>query len=106
MNNPFLSLLAQLKASSPLRHVAFRHFYFGTIGSALVFFGCRAAGYSTAWGSLWSLLAGLSLMIVVSRWTPPEPEEALARIFLPLYTPVDEEDRLGDLEGQPQQGQA
>ncbi len=77
-----------------------------TIGSALVFFGCRAAGYSTAWGSLWSLLAGLSLMIVVSRWTPPEPEEALARIFLPLYTPVGEEDRLGDLEGQPRQGQA
>ncbi len=35
MNKPFSSLLAELKASSPLRHVAFRHFYFGTIGSAL-----------------------------------------------------------------------
>ena len=35
MNNPFSSLLAELKESSPLRHLGFRHFYFGTIGSAL-----------------------------------------------------------------------
>ena len=35
MKNPFSSLLAELKETSPLRHPAFRLFYFGTIGSAL-----------------------------------------------------------------------
>lgn len=35
MKTSLSSLLAELKKSSPLRHPAFRRFYFGTIGSAL-----------------------------------------------------------------------
>ena len=77
-----------------------------TLGSALVFFGCRAAGYSTAWASLWSLAAGLFLIVAVSRRTPPEPEGELARIFLPLATPAGEERRLGKFEWEPQEERA
>ena len=69
-----------------------------TIGSAVVFALCRGMGYSTAWSSLWSLAFGLVSIVAVSRVTPPEPEQALARIFVALATPVGEEQRLSQLD--------
>jgi hypothetical protein len=54
---------------------------------------------------VWSLLFGFVSIVAVSRLTPPEPEKALSRIFLPLHTPVGEEQRLGDLCAEPQGGQ-
>jgi Na+/proline symporter len=68
-----------------------------TIASAIAFYGCRSLGYSTAWASLCSLLLGLITIVSVSRLTPPEPEAALDRIFLPLHTPVGEEQPLSSL---------
>lgn len=62
-----------------------------TIGSAAVFAAARGLGQPTAWASLYSLGFGLAAIVLVSRWTPPEPEKALARIFVPLQTPVGEE---------------
>ena len=76
-----------------------------TIGSALVFAGVRSLGHSTTWASVWSLLFGFVSIVAVSRLTPPEPEKALSRIFLPLNTPVGEEQRLGNLCAEPQGGQ-
>ncbi len=77
-----------------------------TIGSALAFFGAKALGTSTAWASLWSLLLGLVLIVAVSRFTPREPARALARVFLPLHTPVGEEHRLKELGCQWEEGEA
>jgi Na+/proline symporter len=59
-----------------------------TIGSAATFAGCRVSGLPTAWASLWSLLVATILIVAVSRATRPEPEKALARIFVALHTPV------------------
>jgi Na+/proline symporter len=73
------------------RHGAFA----STVGSALVFFTVRALGHSTAWASLWSLLAGLFLIVVVSYWTQPEPDEQLARIFGALDAPAGKEAEFG-----------
>lgn len=68
-----------------------------TAGSAVVFVASRSAGATTAWASLWSLVFGAVSIVVVSRLTRPEPAEALERIFLPLATPVGEEQRLAGL---------
>jgi Na+/proline symporter len=68
-----------------------------TLGSAIVFTASRAGGISTAWSSLWSLVAGVLAIVVVSRLTPPEPEKEMARIFVPLDVPVGEEYRFQQL---------
>jgi Na+/proline symporter len=69
-----------------------------TAGSAMVFSVLRALHYSTAWASLWSLVAGLFLIISVSYWTPPESAGQLARVFRPLDVPVGKEGECGELE--------
>lgn len=69
----------------------------GTLGSAIVFTACRARGVSTAWSSLWSLVLGVLAILVVSRLTPPEPKNPMARIFVPLQVPVGEEYRFPQL---------
>lgn len=65
-----------------------------TLGSAVVFFGARAHGSTTAWASLWSLLAGVALLIGVSLATPREPAEKMQRVFGYLEVPVGDEDLL------------
>jgi Na+/proline symporter len=62
-----------------------------TISSAIVFFGTKAAGYSNAWSSLYSLATGAVLLIVVSLLTKPEPAEKMERVFGYLRVPVGEE---------------
>ena len=68
-----------------------------TVGSAVIFFACRAVALSTAWASLWSLLFGFVSIVVVSFATRPEPAGTLEQIFLPLRVPVGEEERLPGL---------
>lgn len=68
MRNPFSSLLAELKESSPLRHLAFRHFYFGTIGSAL---GYTMQSTVAAW--LMATLTPSPLMVALVQTASTAP---------------------------------
>ncbi|MDR3736306.1 MAG: sodium:solute symporter family protein [Acidobacteriaceae bacterium] len=65
-----------------------------TIGSAVVFFATKAHGSTNAWSSLYSLLTGVLLLVVVSLVTPPEPAEKMVRIFGYIDVPVGEEELL------------
>jgi Na+/proline symporter len=62
-----------------------------TIGSAAVFFGCKADGVSNAWSSLFSLAFGIVSHVAVSLVTKPEKQSNLDRIFCYMEVPVGEE---------------
>lgn len=62
-----------------------------TLGSAAVFFGTKFYGVANAKSSLYSMLTGTILLIVVSWLTKPEPAASLKRIFGYLNVPVGEE---------------
>jgi len=64
-----------------------------TIGSAVVFYATKWAGFSNSWSSLCSIAAGLILIMLVSLLTPGEPEDKLGRIYRDLRLPIDEQDR-------------
>lgn len=65
-----------------------------TLGSAAVFFITKWRGESNAWSSLYSILTGLGLIVLVSLFTPKEPEENLMRVFGYMRVPVGQEELL------------
>ena len=70
--------------------------WISTVGSAVVFFGCKHVGWSNAWASLASTLIGIAGIIAGSYLGTPEEPARLARIFRYLEVPVGEEYRMGE----------
>jgi len=65
-----------------------------TLGSGSVFFGTKLYGLPNAWSSLYCMVTGVVLIVVVSWLTKPEPTASLERIFGYLKVPVGEENLL------------
>lgn len=63
-----------------------------TLGSAVVFYATKWAGFSNSWSSLYSIVTGVILIVSVSFFTPSEPEEKLSRIYKNLRLPIDGQD--------------